>query len=315
MAAADFGKSAYDDLAVGIPEEYSTSGAVIVLYGSTDGLTGAGTQRWSPHTKGLKQNPYDFEGTSGWMYMSLAAGHFAGRTHADLAIGAPSRSFMANDGDGSGTVNVIYGSASGLTTQGNQLWTERTPGVLGKIGTDGFGATLAAGNFGRDSGDRAFDDLAIGAPDNGPLNNSRGAVHVLYGSPTGLTATGNQLWKQNVAGVPGQAEAADQFGVTLTYANFGGDATTPGHADLVVGSPGEDLPGGTSDEGLVHIFVGGPDGLTTSNIQVLTQQDLATVPERDEFGFGLALTASSSTDDHNYFDLKNSDSSWSADRV
>lgn len=56
------------------------------------------------------------------MYMSLAAGHFTGRTLADLAIGAPSRSFMANNGDGSGTVNVNYGSSSGLTTQGIQLW-------------------------------------------------------------------------------------------------------------------------------------------------------------------------------------------------
>ena len=299
LAAADLGKSTYDDLAIGIPEEYESSGAVTVIYGTDAGLTAAGNQRWTPHSKGLPQNPFDQEGTSGWMYMSLAVGHFAGGTHADLAIGAPSRAFVANHGDGNGTVNVIYGSASGLTAEGSQLWTERTPGVLGKIGFDGFGATLAAGNYGRDSDGRTFTDLAIGAPDNGPNDNVRGAVHVLYGSSSGLAVKGNQLWKQNVPGVPGRAEESDGFGTTITYADFGRNATATRYADLAVGVPGESLGGDTEQGGLVHVFYGGPDGLRTSDMQLLTQEKLSATPEREDFSFGLALTASSSTDEHN----------------
>jgi hypothetical protein len=54
-------------------------------------------------------------------------------------------------------------------------------------------------------------DLAIGAPGEDIV----GVVHVLYGSPGGLTATGNQLWSQNSPGIAGTAEAGDFFGGAL----------------------------------------------------------------------------------------------------
>ena len=63
--------------------------------------------------------------------------------------------------------------------------------------------------------------MAIGAPDNGPGDDFRGAVHVLYGTATGLTVVGNQLWKQNTPGVPGASEEGDFFGSTMTDADFG----------------------------------------------------------------------------------------------
>ena len=47
-----------------------------------------------------------------------------------------------------------------------------------------------------------FDDLAIGVPDEdiGAISNA-GAVNVLYGSASGLTAAGDQLWHQDSSGV------------------------------------------------------------------------------------------------------------------
>jgi FG-GAP repeat len=62
---------------------------------------------------------------------------------------------------------------------------------------DFFGSSVATGDF---DGDGA-DDLAIGVP-NKSFANSTGAVNVIYGSqtPTGLTATGNQLWYQGKEG-------------------------------------------------------------------------------------------------------------------
>jgi hypothetical protein len=297
VVAADFGRSGYDDLAIGVPDEWPI-GAVNVIYGSAAGLTAAGNQLWTPRSKGLHHLPDDVEGAAPWSMMSLAAGHFAGRRYADLAIGAPSRR-VADDDEYLGTVNVIYGSASGLTPEGNQLWTERIPGVLGKAGTDGFGGTLTAGNFGRDLGARPFDDLAIGAPDNGPGDDFRGAVHVLYGTATGLTVVGNQLWKQNTPGVPGASEGGDFFGSTMTDADFGRNPATTGYDDLVVGVPGEDLNGDSEDEGRVLVFYGTEHGLTATSIQSLSQKSLGAPPEREDFGFGLGLTASSTTDQHN----------------
>ena len=66
--------------------------------------------------------------------------------------------------------------------------------------------TLADAN-----GDR-FDDLAVGAPeeDVGTLINA-GAVNALYGSATGLQASGD-LFMQGSGGVAGSVEAGDRFG-------------------------------------------------------------------------------------------------------
>jgi FG-GAP repeat len=55
-------------------------------------------------------------------------------------------------------------------------------------------------------------DLAIGAQGE---NDFAGVVHVLYGAPTGLTATGSQLWSQDSPGIAGGAEAFDFFGAAL----------------------------------------------------------------------------------------------------
>ena len=61
---------------------------------------------------------------------SLATGDFNGNGADDLAIGAPGDS--VGDIDGAGVVNVIYGtksSSTGLTSIGNQIWHQNTPGV------------------------------------------------------------------------------------------------------------------------------------------------------------------------------------------
>ena len=68
-------------------------------------------------------------------------------------------------------------------------------------------------------------DLAIGAPGE---NNEAGVVHVLYGSPGGLTASGSQLWSQDSPGIAGVAEASDVFGEALVAGtlSIGGAGTT-----------------------------------------------------------------------------------------
>ena len=54
--------------------------------------------------------------------------------------------------DRAGTVNVLYGSADGLSVAGNQLWSQNGQRIKGRVGADAFGATLAAANFGKDRG-------------------------------------------------------------------------------------------------------------------------------------------------------------------
>jgi hypothetical protein len=60
----------------------------------------------------------------------------------DLAVGVPLDSVGAMVG--AGAVNVLYGSAGGLTGTGGQLFSQDTPGVPGvSEADDGFGFTLA----------------------------------------------------------------------------------------------------------------------------------------------------------------------------
>ena len=55
-------------------------------------------------------------------------------------------------------------------------------------------------------------DLAVGVRGENLGADNQGAVNVIYGSPSGLTATENQLWSQDVPGVLGTGEAQDSFG-------------------------------------------------------------------------------------------------------
>jgi hypothetical protein len=61
-----------------------------------------------------------------------------------------------------------------------------------------------------------FADLAIGVPlEDTAGNTNDGGVSVIYGSAGGLSATGNQFWNQDSAGIFGAAESGDEFGLSL----------------------------------------------------------------------------------------------------
>jgi hypothetical protein len=196
----------------------------------------------------------------------------------DLAVGVPGQHVGAPPFN-SGAVNVLYGSATGLTAAGSQLFTQNTPGVPGTADEgDYFGNALASGDFDNDG----FADLAAGAPfEDVTSRRDAGAVSALYDSADGLTTTGSQLFTQ--AG--GTVEAGDWFGFALTIADFNGN----GFADLAAGAPSETV-GTLLGAGAVSAIYGTADGLTTNGGQIFTQ-DTPGVPgvAEDEDLFGNAL--------------------------
>ena len=209
---ADFNGDGFDDLAVGVPFEdigvISDAGAVNVLYGSsTIGLSSIGDQFWHQDSPGI----LDRSETDDNFGYSLAAGDFNGDGFDDLAVGVRNED-IGTIGD-AGAVNVLYGSATGLSSAGNQFWHQDRPGILDRAEAfDGFGWALVAGDFNNDG----FDDLAVGVigEDIGNITNA-GAVNVLYGSATGLSSTGNQFLNQNSPGILDTAESGDNFGSAL----------------------------------------------------------------------------------------------------
>jgi hypothetical protein len=65
-----------------------------------------------------------------------------------------------------------------------------------------------------------FADLAVGsAQEDIWISGNAGAVNVLYGSLSGLSASGNQLWHQNSPGILGISQRGDLFGNAVASAS------------------------------------------------------------------------------------------------
>ncbi|MGB3493785.1 MAG: integrin alpha [Elainellaceae cyanobacterium] len=247
LAAGDFDGDGYDDLvAAAVNEDFGAivdAGLINVMYGSFIGLTSSNSESWVQNDlNGSFSEGDDHFGSS------LAVGDFDGDGYDDLATGAMGEDFGSVTD--AGAVNIMYGSGFGLTSSGSQFWTQDSLTGSSAEAFDGFGQTLAVGDFDGDG----FDDLAVGTPgeDIGTETNA-GAVNVIYGSAFGLTSVGNQFWTQdNITG--GNAQPFDEFGYSLSAGDYNND----GFEDLAIAAPGD---GGVSNTGAVNILYGSFSGL------------------------------------------------------
>ncbi|HPH98284.1 MAG TPA: FG-GAP repeat protein [Anaerolineaceae bacterium] len=282
LAAGDFNCDSYMDLSIGIPHEdigaVVNAGAVQIIYGSASGLTASGNSLWHQDTTGV----VGAAETGDLFGYSLTAGDFNGNGCDDLAVGVMNEDAGATD---SGAVNVFYGASGGLGADGNQMWYQGNNGILDTAEmNDRFGSTLVSGDFNGDG----YADLAVGAhSETIGSASSAGAVNIIYGSDSGLTAAGNQFWHQGGDGIVGTAEQADLFGDALAAGDFNGD----GRDDLAVGAPADSV-GGVDNAGVVSIIYGSASGLTADGNQFWNQNStgIQDTAEEDDF-FGSAVAA------------------------
>ena len=171
-------------------------------------------------------------------------------------------------------MNVIYGSGPVSRRARTGSGRGPAPGFCGSpVALAAFGAAVATGDFNHDG----YSDLAVSAP-NDPVGSvaSAGSVTVLYGSSTGLGATGNQPWSRDSGGVTGTAADGDLFGQVLAARDFNSD----GYTDLAIGIPGAQASGG--DAGAVTILYGSSSGLTAKGNQLVNGD------QNEHFGSALA---------------------------
>jgi hypothetical protein len=193
---------------------------------------------------------------------SVATGDFDGDGRADVAFGNPHEAVGTVPDTGAVTVQYGQSAAPYLGAgPGGLTWIDQNAeGVPGdNEPADRFGTSLVTGYFNDDD----YADLAIGAPGEAVGTAfEAGRVTVLYGGPTGLTATGAQEFDGSVAGA---AEPFDHFGASLAAADLRGD----GHDDLAVLASGEAIGGVDSAWGAAVVLSGTASGLSAASPAVV----------------------------------------------
>lgn len=271
VGTGDFDGDGYDDVIIGVPGEQlggsANAGVVNVLYGSRLGLTSARNQMWSQ--SGAIAG---FPETGDAFGSAVVGGDFDGDGFSDVAVGVP------GENGSSGMVNVLFGSPGGLTGAGNQAISQAGTIEGAPEPGDRFGGSLASGDFDGDG----YDDLAVGVPGE---DGGAGAVNIVFGGPSGLTTSGNELLGQWGA-IPGASEPGDRFGAALAAGDLDGD----GRADLAIGSPGEAMYGRQA-AGSVHVLFGSADGIDRARAEALSQSaNIGGSSEAgDEFGSAVLL--------------------------
>jgi FG-GAP repeat len=220
LAAGNVMGSSHADLVVGVAAEGGQGsdlhGMVQVLAGSTGGITARGNKTITQNTAGVPDTNefYDLFG------YQVAVGDVNGDGRGDVIAAGPGET-IGTGGTAkaiAGAVWVFRGTRTGPTGTGAKMFTQNTSGIADAAEEgDTFGLPLSSANYGKSS----HADIAIGVPqetlNDGALDplTQVGVVHLIFGSPTGATATGDQFLSQNMAGSPDPAEDSDRFGTAL----------------------------------------------------------------------------------------------------
>ncbi|HEY2794481.1 MAG TPA: FG-GAP-like repeat-containing protein [Micromonosporaceae bacterium] len=205
LAAGDLTGDGKADLVIGDQHEAvgaaDDGGSVTVLHGASGGLTATGAQAWSEATSGVPGT----EQSGGEFGEWVTVGDLNGDGHADIAIGTNNAVGSVVQG---GSVVMLRGSSSGMSTTGAQYWDQNTAGISGSAETeDFFGMYVQAVNI----VSTKYSGLVIGVPGEDTATfTDNGAIEVMRGGSSGLTATSSQFFDSQ--GLVGGAEDNEQMG-------------------------------------------------------------------------------------------------------
>jgi len=228
--AGDVNGDGYSDILVGAPSTNSGQGEAYCWYGSASGLGANGTPAnadWSV----LGPQLGDQLGFS-----ISCAGDVNKDGYADVIVGAPARD--TGGGVHPGKALIYLGGGSGLSTS---VYKE-----IDGTGNSYLGYSVCTAG---DANNDGWSDVVIGAYLATGTAATSGLAYVYYGP--GLTDAARTTLD------PGSSSA--YFGLSVSTA---GDVDGDGYSDVIIGSPGYDLP--STDAGAIYVYKGGASGVSTS---------------------------------------------------